>query len=75
MNKNHKTLELDLILEKLAAECSCDDAKDLARGLKPACDMAEVEMLLQQTEDAFSLLRSEERRVGKECRSRWSPYH
>ena|SRR6267143_7075521 len=29
------------------------------------------------TEDAFLLarLRSEERRVGKECRSRWSPYH
>ena len=27
-----------------------------------------------ETEDpAFS--RSEERRVGKECRSRWSPYH
>ena len=28
--------------------------------------------------DAFyylSRLRSEERRVGKECRSRWSPYH
>ena len=24
-------------------------------------------------EDRF--LRSEERRVGKECRSRWSPYH
>ena len=28
---------------------------------------------------AFALLaglnRSEERRVGKECRSRWSPYH
>ena len=22
-----------------------------------------------------SSLRSEERRVGKECRSRWSPYH
>ena len=22
-----------------------------------------------------SALRSEERRVGKECRSRWSPYH
>jgi len=31
-------------------------------------------------EDADSLIdfeaaRSEERRVGKECRSRWSPYH
>ena len=24
---------------------------------------------------ADELLRSEERRVGKECRSRWSPYH
>ena len=23
----------------------------------------------------FRLMRSEERRVGKECRSRWSPYH
>ena len=23
----------------------------------------------------FSAERSEERRVGKECRSRWSPYH
>ena len=23
----------------------------------------------------FTQLRSEERRVGKECRSRWSPYH
>src|SRR2546421_2018615 len=23
----------------------------------------------------FRVFRSEERRVGKECRSRWSPYH
>ena len=25
--------------------------------------------------DAANFARSEERRVGKECRSRWSPYH
>ena len=25
--------------------------------------------------DSYSKARSEERRVGKECRSRWSPYH
>jgi len=25
--------------------------------------------------DANTHIRSEERRVGKECRSRWSPYH
>ena len=23
----------------------------------------------------WAVMRSEERRVGKECRSRWSPYH
>ena len=28
-----------------------------------------------QLENARKWLRSEERRVGKECRSRWSPYH
>ena len=26
-------------------------------------------------EDSLYKARSEERRVGKECRSRWSPYH
>ena len=26
-------------------------------------------------EDGAEAERSEERRVGKECRSRWSPYH
>ena len=32
---------------------------------------------IQVTEDGFQNIpsRSEERRVGKECRSRWSPYH
>ena len=26
-------------------------------------------------QDVIFAVRSEERRVGKECRSRWSPYH
>ena len=29
----------------------------------------------QMANAASRILRSEERRVGKECRSRWSPYH
>ena len=29
----------------------------------------------RELEGAAAVLRSEERRVGKECRSRWSPYH
>src|SRR3989475_9356217 len=31
--------------------------------------------LLMLPQDMVEAIRSEERRVGKECRSRWSPYH
>ena len=30
---------------------------------------------IEVLEKILDTLRSEERRVGKECRSRWSPYH
>ena len=33
------------------------------------------ESALEDQIKAFIKRRSEERRVGKECRSRWSPYH
>src|SRR3989440_6076 len=36
-------------------------------------DLLTAPPLVRQRED--TLVRSEERRVGKECRSRWSPYH
>ena len=32
-------------------------------------------MGVRQSADFIEKARSEERRVGKECRSRWSPYH
>ena len=35
----------------------------------------EMPKLLEIAPGITSQLRSEERRVGKECRSRWSPYH
>ena len=34
-----------------------------------------LERLLGAEKGSFDFIRSEERRVGKECRSRWSPYH
>src|SRR5260370_10096173 len=37
-------------------------------GLEEACRSENLDVLKK-------LKRSEERRVGKECRSRWSPYH
>ena len=33
------------------------------------------EDLLRKIAEVLDVNRSEERRVGKECRSRWSPYH
>ena len=41
--------------------------KQMKKGLKIAAIVVGVIIIL--------MLRSEERRVGKECRSRWSPYH
>ena len=37
--------------------------------------MSTVDESRRQAEEALARSRSEERRVGKECRSRWSPYH
>ena len=34
-----------------------------------------VDTFLEKGFTYFDTARSEERRVGKECRSRWSPYH
>src|SRR2546430_14454637 len=36
---------------------------------------AERRLALEMAVDERAEVRSEERRVGKECRSRWSPYH
>src|SRR3989441_6668354 len=38
---------------------------------------SQLEQIAAETPERLSpnVLRSEERRVGKECRSRWSPYH
>src|ERR1035437_7660866 len=40
-------------------------------------DVSDVQYALEMPNGAGEILgyRSEERRVGKECRSRWSPYH
>ena len=56
MNKHYETLELNSVLEMLANETTCDDARDMAKSLTPSNDISEVELLLAQTEDAFSLL-------------------
>ena len=39
-----------------------------------SANLALIERAIDKNADAI-FVRSEERRVGKECRSRWSPYH
>src|SRR5256885_6812196 len=46
------------------------DAKKLVR-----TDLGLIPPERRRTTGQYFLERSEERRVGKECRSRWSPYH
>ena len=40
-----------------------------------ARDMGRMTSQPKAMGEMYILNRSEERRVGKECRSRWSPYH
>src|SRR5687767_12671601 len=37
--------------------------------------MIDTKNIISTMLQSFIAMRSEERRVGKECRSRWSPYH
>ena len=41
----------------------------------PSVAYAQIDEKEAAQETLKELTRSEERRVGKECRSRWSPYH
>ena len=43
--------------------------------IKTICDKPKANIILNGEKLKAFPLRSEERRVGKECRSRWSPYH
>lgn len=56
MEKNYKTLELDKVLEMLKAETSCEDAGELALNIKPCSDFVTLCNMLNQTEDAESLI-------------------
>ena len=67
--------------DEVAARLGEPLTKDLeAQAWRTALDPSEewIPAVLAATDQRLSkmrVLRSEERRVGKECRSRWSPYH
>ena len=53
-----------------------DDHPLMRRGIKQLVELEEnFEVVADVGSGTEGISRSEERRVGKECRSRWSPYH
>ena len=76
--------QVDVVLRD-GTHAAVDDAQgdlladvDLEQGVLQGLDRTRAVALEDEVEGvdlALLLLRSEERRVGKECRSRWSPYH
>src|SRR3712207_9212996 len=71
INPAYKAHELKYVLEQSDAA-----ALFLTEGVGDA-DFLQIlqDAVRDLVEATDSGLRSEERRVGKECRSRWSPYH
>lgn len=53
INRHYKALELDKILNMLAGEVECEDAKKIIYNIVPSSDEMQVRNLLQQTDDAF----------------------
>ena len=71
------TTALALSLHAATAQDAAMDAPLDASKLPPASSQTGVtyDKDIKAIFDKSCIKRSEERRVGKECRSRWSPYH
>ena len=67
LSQHHKVTAVDIVPEKVEM---INNRKSPIQDDYIEKYLAEKDLNLTATLD-----RSEERRVGKECRSRWSPYH
>ena len=70
MNKNNN---LENSLNKIFSSTSYKMVDVSSKEITHRKALAVGEIILSS--EVIEMIRSEERRVGKECRSRWSPYH
>src|SRR3712207_9594908 len=68
-----KRYRIDRIVNIWLCQRFCLHAQLQCRGSLPLCQS--INRIIEYNVDHVYISRSEERRVGKECRSRWSPYH
>ena len=84
--KCHSVEELEQVKDGVTPDCYSysnfifrhliiflDSTNRLASSIKSSCVLCDL--FFNQSSISDCRKRSEERRVGKECRSRWSPYH
>ena len=82
--------QINIVMKSLIPEINIEIYNAFDKLLKDGKDGVQFEIIAMRGENRIPLLyesagikklisicsnRSEERRVGKECRSRWSPYH
>ena len=68
-----KSLPTNKIQDQMASQVNF--IKHIKRNWCPSSLNSFKRLKKKEYSQRHSMIRSEERRVGKECRSRWSPYH
>src|SRR2546422_9916224 len=61
--------------DDFSATMGAEGIRELLRAINLNEQIDTLRKELESTGSDTKIKRSEERRVGKECRSRWSPYH
>ena len=73
------SIRISIVQTDIVWENKQENLRLLHEKLQSLRGTTEIVVLPEMFSTGFSMqsnmLRSEERRVGKECRSRWSPYH
>src|SRR5256885_12822624 len=66
--RDYKVTGVQTCALPISSTCATENTRRAARPSPAGHESCDIPI-------AIALPRSEERRVGKECRSRWSPYH
>ena len=68
--------KMDDLSQTVLTENNIKDPKQVEQYVVERLEqMIDITREIEEEKSEYRTVRSEERRVGKECRSRWSPYH